>query len=261
MNRIVNAKMDSNLNGYYSDPYSPPMDIASRLDEAMQLRGIESQSALSRASGVPQPTINRILKGKTPTPDVDTLRKLSDALSVRFEWLSDGTLPLNKSANSARKTVLSSGNTGVEIWETEGDLKSDESRVWIDRFSYHFSAGAGVIQWEVQEKNALPINMTVFRNNDANPKNCRLLQARGDSMEPYLSDRDVFLVDTASINAVDGERYAIFFEGEPLVKQVFKQVGGSLVLHSYNPKHPDKIIPGDMLELVQIVGRVIYRAG
>jgi transcriptional regulator with XRE-family HTH domain len=84
MNSIVNTKVDSNLNDYYSGPYSPSMDIASRLDEAMQLRGIESQSALSRASGVPQPTINRILKGKTPTPDVDTLRKLSEALSVRF---------------------------------------------------------------------------------------------------------------------------------------------------------------------------------
>ncbi|WP_404609752.1 XRE family transcriptional regulator [Caballeronia udeis] len=250
------------MNQSYSGTYIRVMDIATRLDEAMQLRGFGSnQSALSRASGVPQPTINRILKGKTPTPDVETLRKLSEALSVGFTWLSDGTLPVTKLANSAQNPLLSSGKTGVEVWETEADLKSDESRVWIDKFSYHFSAGAGVIQWEVQQKNALPINVTVFRNNDANPKDCRLLEARGDSMEPYLSDRDVFLIDTASINVVDGERYAVFFEGESLVKQIFKQVGGAVVLHSYNPKYPDKTVPREMIELVQVVGRVIYRAG
>jgi transcriptional regulator with XRE-family HTH domain len=66
-------------------------DISSRLDEAMQLRDHISQSALSRASGVPQPTINRILKGGRPYgPESNTVRKLSDALRVRFEWLMDG---------------------------------------------------------------------------------------------------------------------------------------------------------------------------
>ncbi|PXX14486.1 phage repressor protein C with HTH and peptisase S24 domain [Paraburkholderia tropica] len=51
-------------------------------------KGVKSQSALSRASGVPQPTINRILKGTTPNPDLSTVQKLCDALGVSVEWLT-----------------------------------------------------------------------------------------------------------------------------------------------------------------------------
>lgn len=261
MNRLVNAKMDSSLSAIYSRPYIADMTIADRLDEAMHLRKITIQSELSRRSGVPQPTINRILKGKTPTPDLETVQKLCEALSITVEWLTENKGPHPKSLNSGQKPALTVPQGIAEVWENAEDLKPDSDRVWIDRCDYHFSAGAGLIQWEVREKNALPINLAVFRNNDATPKDCKLLEARGDSMEPYLFNKDIFLVDTASTNVVDGERYAIFFEGESLVKQIFKQVGGAMVLHSYNMKHPDKTVPSGMLDLVQIVGRVIYRAG
>lgn len=262
MNSSVNAKMDSRLNASYSLPYIPGMvDIASQLDEAMRIRGVESQSSLSRVSGVPQPTINRILKGKTEKPDLETIKKLAQALLVNVEWLTDGIGPRPDSPKSAQKAVLSDELGNVEVWETQDDLGPDSDRVWIDRYDYHFSAGAGLIQWEVREKKALPFNASFFRAKKARPKDCKLLVARGDSMEPYLSDRDVFMVDTSSTHVVDGERYAVYFEGEPLVKQIFKQVGGALVLHSYNTRYPDKTVPPEMLEFVHIVGRVIYRSG
>lgn len=75
--------------------YIPAMEIGQeigrRLDEAMRARGVESQSALSRASGVPQPTINRILKGGgVKGPESATVRKLADALTVSFLWLYEG---------------------------------------------------------------------------------------------------------------------------------------------------------------------------
>jgi phage repressor protein C with HTH and peptisase S24 domain len=95
----------------------------------------------------------------------------------------------------------------------------------------------------------------------ANPKDCKLLVARGDSMEPYLSDKNVFMVDVSSTHIMDGERYAIYFNDEPLVKQIFKQADGALVLHSYNSAYPDKLVQREQLQFVHIVGRVIYRSG
>jgi len=68
------------------------MSIANRLDEAMQRAGFKSQSALSRASGIPQPTINRILKGGgTKGPETSTIQKLATATGVSFSWLHEGT--------------------------------------------------------------------------------------------------------------------------------------------------------------------------
>ncbi|VWD22208.1 helix-turn-helix domain-containing protein [Burkholderia contaminans] len=57
------------------------MTIGDELDKAMRLRGVRSQGELSRLSGVPQPTINRTLKGNT-VPEFGTLKKLADALGL-----------------------------------------------------------------------------------------------------------------------------------------------------------------------------------
>jgi transcriptional regulator with XRE-family HTH domain len=75
----------------YARAYKVDMSISDRLNEAMILARIPSQNALFRASGVPQPTINRILKGTGKNgPETETLRKLAVACGVRFEWLNEG---------------------------------------------------------------------------------------------------------------------------------------------------------------------------
>jgi transcriptional regulator with XRE-family HTH domain len=85
------------------------MTIASRLDEAMKAARIPSQSALARASGVPQPTINRILKGTSKNgPETGTLLKLAAACNVTFEWLHEGIgAPTRGQAAAAQKTIQS----------------------------------------------------------------------------------------------------------------------------------------------------------
>ncbi|MCG5072247.1 S24 family peptidase [Paraburkholderia tagetis] len=159
------------------------------------------------------------------------------------------------------KRLLPDDKGNVVTWERPEDLEPDEDRVWIDRYDYHFSAGTGLIQWEVRQKKALPFDIGFFKALGSKPKDCKLLTVRGDSMEPFLFNRDMMMVDSTRTHVRDGKVYAIYFEDEPLVKQVFKQVGGSIVLHSYNGKYPDREVPAESMELVKIVGEVIYRSG
>lgn len=81
------------------------MSIATRLNEAMQSgdgRGKLSQTELSVRSGVPQPTIARILKGNMKKgPETSTLVALSNALGVEFNWLQQGTLPKHPGGKAA----------------------------------------------------------------------------------------------------------------------------------------------------------------
>lgn len=159
------------------------------------------------------------------------------------------------------KQLLPEDKGNVLVWERPEDLEPDENRVWIDRYDYHFSAGTGLIQWEIREKKALPFDVGFFKAIGSKPKDCKLLTVRGDSMEPFLFNRDMMMVDSTRVNVRDGQVYAIYFEDEPLVKQIFKQVGGGIVLHSYNGKYPDRLVPPESMELVKIVGEVIYRSG
>lgn len=157
--------------------------------------------------------------------------------------------------------LLPDDKGNVVTWERPEDLEPDDNRVWIDRYDYRFSAGTGLIQWEVRQKKALPFDVGYFRALNSNPRDCKLLIVHGDSMEYYLFNRDTMLVDTAKTHVRDGHIYAIYFEEEPLVKQIFKEVGGGIRLHSLNPKYPDRTVPPELLERVVIVGEVIGRSG
>lgn len=237
------------------------MKIANTLDRLMTARGVKSQSALARASGVSQAAINRILQGVTENPDLVTLEKLAAALGTTVDDLLSGSDPNSLNAEKKPKHALDPHKGNVTVWENEEDLEPDDERVWIDRFDYHFSAGTGVIQWEIREKKALPFNKSFFREMGSNPKDCKLLVVRGQSMEPFLFNRDVFMIDSSRTQIRDGNVYAIFLDDEALVKQVFKKPGGVLVLHSYNPAHPDIEVTPEQMETVHIVGEYIYRSG
>lgn len=94
------------INGYcfdraYAHMYSRRMTIGNRLDQAMKAARIKSQSELARASGVPQATISRILKGVgSKGPETETVKKLAKACHVSFSWLNEGSAGDSEHADS-----------------------------------------------------------------------------------------------------------------------------------------------------------------
>lgn len=90
----VNPRTTRKLLATYTRTYIPGMTntIADRLDHLMKLRGVRSQSELARRSGVPQATISRTLKGGS-VPELDTIKKLAEALSSTSAWVADGIGP------------------------------------------------------------------------------------------------------------------------------------------------------------------------
>ena len=65
------------------------MDIAGRIRAKMADTGL-NETQLGKRSGVPQPTINRILSGESASPRMPTIAKLARALKVSPEWLMYG---------------------------------------------------------------------------------------------------------------------------------------------------------------------------
>lgn len=245
------------------------------LDAAKILKGAEGPSDVARLLGVsPQKVTNWKSRGVSTEGMLDAQRLIGCSAT----WLQTGegemidtsgqhVLPEDNSAitEQTRRVIadlLPAEKGNVVAWGEETDLPDDPERVWIDRFDYHFSAGSGLIQWEVREKHSLPFTKSFFKAKGARPKDCKLLMLRGDSMEPWADDKNMIMVDVTKTRIIDGERYAIYFEDEPLVKRIYKQAGGGIILNSYNfTKYPDKIVPADKLDLVHIVGQVIYRSG
>jgi hypothetical protein len=218
--------------------------------------------------------VRQMISGTKPVSE-KTIRKIeslpgmggwfsgSSAVIPQFEQhkTSQAGAPIRSGSTDLFNNLLPPDKGNVVTWERPEDLEPDESRVWIDRYDYRFSAGSGVIQWEIRQKKALPFDIGFFKALGVRPQDCKLAQCHGRSMEPYLFNRDMMMLNTVWHSVRDGHIYAVVFEDEPLVKQIFKEPEGALRLHSYNPEYPDKIIQHNQLEGLHIAGEVIYRSG
>ncbi|WP_429499409.1 XRE family transcriptional regulator [Robbsia andropogonis] len=240
--------MHTFLQTIYTGTYISLMMIQDRLQARMDAMRIRGASDLARRADVPQPTVHRILSGKTKNPDSDTVAKLAAALGTNADWLLTGN-------------GVPPAEPQIVLWDSPEDLPQDDSRVWISRYDYSFSAGEGRLQWEVREKGALPFTTSFFKAIDSNPRNCKLMSVRGNSMEPFLFDKDLFMVDESKSTIKDGGIYALHFADDCYIKQVFKRPNGGLTLHSYNPAYPDREIQPDEMDAVSVIGKVIYRSG
>ncbi|MDE1139935.1 MAG: S24 family peptidase [Paraburkholderia tropica] len=228
-----------------------------------------SQEGLGKAAGISQSTIAQIERGRNQ--GTKHMLSLARALDVDAEWLETGRDAKQISAKTdasdidpkrdLMKRLLPADKGNVIVWERPEDLEPDEDRVWIDRYDYRFSAGEGLIQWEVRQKKALPFDIGFFKALGVRPQDCRLAQVHGRSMEPYLFHRDMMMICSAKTQIRDGLIYAVYFEDEQLVKQIFKEPNGALRLHSYNAEFPDRILAGEQLEALHVAGEVVYRSG
>lgn len=66
------------------------MDIAARIDLAMKIAGMKTQSQLAHASGVPLSTIARVLKN-AGQPTIENLAAIAAALNRSLDWIVNGT--------------------------------------------------------------------------------------------------------------------------------------------------------------------------
>ena len=99
--------LEYNIVNGYTRPDNRLMNtqnIAGRLDAAMKARKVKTQTGLAELSGIPQPTIARILKGGgRQGPETETLRPLACALRVHLRWLQEGLGPMDISDGAAEE--------------------------------------------------------------------------------------------------------------------------------------------------------------
>jgi len=228
------------------------MDISTRLHEAMKTAGYESQSALARASGIPQPTINRILNGVGKKgPEAHTLAALAVACNVSFEWLHEGTGQRERhgAASSAPRF------TPVVV------AREDDDRFYrIDKVRLRLSAGISgyAVEPETHDGSTISIPRDWADRNGYDPERLIGVKVRGESMEPSLHEDDLVIINTADTRLVDGMVYAFNYEGEPVVKRLARDAG-QWWLTSDNPdqrKYHRKVCRGaDCI----VIGRVVRK--
>lgn len=224
-----------------------------RLKESRLKAGL-SQKQVAEAVGMKQPSYNYL--EKNDKGGSAKLAEIANVLNVDPYWLRTGKMASDVDAEVA-KLLENSPIVGVDSGEEYPD------RIWIDLVNIRFSCGNGEsIEFHFEDVTARrDIPLSVFKKHNVKPENTKLVKATGDSQEPYVCNGDEFAIDLSDTEIRDGEFYAVYFEGEAMLKQIFKEQGGKYVLHSLNSKYRDRIVSHDNGVSFRVIGRQFYRAG
>lgn len=230
------------------------MDIASRLDQAMKVAEIPSQSALSRASGVPQPTINRILKGVVGKkgPETQTLLKLAQACNVTVDWLREGHGPMSRGV----RQIEDSG----DAWEVVIADAGDSDFYEIPKVELRLSAGLTGFQTvpDIYDGRKISVPRNWVDRNGYIPSKLLAMSVKGESMEPGLGEGDLVIINTADTTLKDGIVFVVNYEGESVIKRLARD-RGEWWLTSDNPDqrrfHRKACGQGECI----LVGRVVRK--
>ena len=217
--------------------------VADRLAQALADRGW-SENELARQSGVPQPTIHRIITGESKSPRTGNLEKLANALGISIVQLTYGS--------AVGQTYDSSPKPGdsLEAAGQVGDTVKGQSNVQKapQPIRYHRYPVISRVQAGAWTECVTPYEPGAEPHEEASDYRAQgkafWLEVKGDSMTappgstPSIPEGTLVLFDSG-IDAVPGKLVAALLSdsNEATFKKLIED-GGQRFLKALNPAYP-----------------------
>jgi phage repressor protein C with HTH and peptisase S24 domain len=222
------------------------MDLAQRIRECADICG--GVGALAQKSAIPRRTLDSYLAGGSE-PKWSNIKAIAKAAGVNYNWIMDGAGPM----------ML--GDYGVSVREEGASyaISPEDDYAYIPGYSIQVSAGIGITTDDESITRRLAFRKNWLKSRGLNEKDLVVVFAKGDSMEPTISDNNTIMVDTSDAMPQDGRMYVIRVDGHLLVKRTQIVPGQGVQLLSDNKDYPPmmvKMIDGD--ESIQFIGRVVW---
>ncbi len=121
------------------------------------------------------------------------------------------------------------------------------------------SAGGGSFETEGQVLQRMAFRRDWLERRGS-VENMVLMRVHGDSMEPYIQDGDLALIDTSRKNIIPHTVYAVGVDDGIYVKALETLPGQRLILRSFNERYApiDIDMRGDLADSVRIIGKVLW---
>ena len=249
-------------------PDSPIDGFPERLKSARKNKGL-TQEQLAALLGVTNSTVQNYERGIS-LPRGGTIRKLPEVLDCSGFWLMGGEeyqdkMPPNmKEFNKPFLARVGQFKAAVEKFQAFvkecPPLEAPQEYTQVPLVRAQASAGGG---FALEDYDDEAITYVAFRRNwlalQGNPKNFKLLEVKGDSMEPVISDSDLVLLDFSRTAIRPGKIFAVAFDGFIYLKRLFAEPG-RLILRSENKVHADVVVDledSHQADRVTIIGQAI----
>ena len=212
-----------------------------------------SAMALHRSTGVPQPTLSRILSGKIVDPSDRHISRIAEYFNISTDRLRGRD---DVRAPAAPETeYLHPELRDICLWDDDTPVADDEVSIPFLR-QVELAAGSGRFAIEESDRAKLRFGKRSLRHNGVEFDHAKCVTVRGDSMLPVLRDGA-----TVGVNAgkrtldevIDGDLYALNHNGQLRVKQLYRLAAG-IRLRSFNrDEFPDEDYAYNDLEDEQLV--------
>ena len=223
--------------------------IAMRLRQLMETAHM-SENELSRRSGVPQPTIHRILMGTSKSPRIGNLEKLAKSLSTTTSYLAHGVSISSYSSHGAVAASVGFMPSALGFMSSTFEA-INSTRQKLKHSTYHYP----ILDWPDLGWHSIK-SSSFFKNTINNPNTNYepssyktigtgfWLSLNGDAMSspagvtPSLPAGTKILFDTGVTSTPGKLVLALLLDvTEPVFRKFIKD-GGQSHLQALNPSYP-----------------------
>ena len=228
------------------------MELKDRLKKARKYAGLTQKEIESKIEGLKQSSYSELERGESKSST--KLVELATLFQVNPVWLATGDGEMLTEPQKELLQILEAGTVSAD--------DGVDDMVSIPIYDVYFCCGDGNGSCEFENiKGYRKLPPSFFRDRNIKQEDFKLICAVNDSNHPYIKDGDEVGIVVTDKEIKDGEFYAILLDGDRMIKQIFREAGGSYRLSSFNKAYPDKIVTPEHSESLIIAGRQVYRAG
>jgi len=238
--------------------------LAERLTWAREQKGY-TQDALAKKAGVSQSTIGNLESGLRLT--ARKILDIANAVDVDPMWLANGQGSPTGSASKpeSQLSLVASNDPTKDFPFPTGapriNVGDEPDTIPVRRVELKLQAGFTGYDTipEHDDGGVLHVPRSVIEEHDLVPHQLLAIRVKGRSMRPMLYEGDTVVIDTrlAARQPVSGEVYALNWNGESCVKQLFYK-RGEWFLYSANPEFDPVNVRSGHCDLI---GKVVYQPG
>ena len=148
----------------------------------------------------------------------------------------------------------------IEYFNQQGAQSNANEFAMIPGFNIQVSAGFGAVNGDEQPTRYLAFRRKWLKFRGFNEKNLVVVFAKGDSMEPTITNNNSLLIHTEINSIQDGGIYVIRQDDTLLVKRVQRLLDGNLKLISDNIAYEPMVLTKDSFESLDVIGQVVWIA-
>ncbi|MBI5815906.1 MAG: LexA family transcriptional regulator [Nitrospinae bacterium] len=219
-----------------------------------------TQKEFAAKLGVAQTVISRYERG-TIAPHLDTVFLMVNSSGLKpsgryINWLLSGENVFNNHQCETLEELISYDGSPVVAEKPAGANSPDFIKIPLHGVFASLGPGAIVDEEHIIGWRAFSREWLSAERLDA--KNLACIEARGDSMDPAIKDRDTLLVDTSISAVADDAIYILQKDGTLVAKRLQKLYDGSILVKSENPIYSTETVPREAAaDTLRIVGRVV----